>query len=342
MEPRLDEVAAALGVSTATVSRALTGKPGVSSELAARVRSTARAMGYVVNAHARSLAGGTTSVIGLVVHEIGDPYFTEIAGGLVEAAEVNDLLVQVCHAGRDPARELKQIRTLVAHRVRAIVLAGSGHVDPAAEREASAVLGGFSARGGRVVVIGRRHLSSDALQPDNSGAGTALAQHLLDLGHRRIVVLSGPPGLTTVQDRMSGVRAVLDAHPEVRLAVLQTDFTRAGAAAGTTRARQTWPEATAILALNDAMATGVLDTLRRDRVDVPGQVSVAGFDDVALAAQLAPSLTTARFPLAEMGRQALDLVLRDPASTPRRRRVDYHLVPRQSTAAPPEESAHVH
>lgn len=341
MEPapttRLDDVARALGVSAATVSRALSGKAGVSSQLAERVRETARSMGYVANVHARSLAGGTSSVVGLVVHEIGDPYFTEIAGGLVEAAEEHDLLVQVCHAGRDLGRELKQVRTLVAHGVRAIVLAGSGHTDPEAEADVRATLEGYAARGGRVVVIGRRHLSSDALMPDNSGAGATLAHHLHDLGHRRVVVLSGPPGLTTVEDRLHGIRSVLDARGDVDLQVLETDFTRDGAAAAALTALDRWPGTTAVLALNDAMAIGVLDSLRRRGVDVPGQVSVVGFDDVAVAAQLSPSLTTTRFPLAGMGRDALELVLATAGGSPRHRRIDHELVVRESTAPPPTD-----
>ncbi len=332
---RLDDVARALGVSTATVSRALSGKAGVSSEVAARVRQTAAEMGYVANVHARTLAGGTTNVVGLVVHEIGDPYFTEIAGGLVDAAEANDLLVQVCHAGRDPGRELKQVRTLVAHRVRAIVLAGSGHADPAADADLRTVLEGYVARGGRVVAIGRRHLRSDALRPDNVGAGATLARHLLELGHRRVAVLAGPSRLTTVEDRMAGVLSVTDGRDDLELNVLETDFTRDGAAAGAAEVMERWPGTTAVLALNDAMAIGVLETLRRRGVRVPEEVSVAGFDDVAVAAQLSPSLTTTRFPLDDMGRQALELVLQPPAAEPRERQVGHQLVVRESTAPPP-------
>lgn len=333
---RLDDVARALGVSTATVSRALSGKAGVSPAVAEQVRRTAAEMGYVVNVHARTLAGGTTSVVGLVVHEISDPYFTEIAAGLVEAAEAQDLLVQICHAGRDPERELKQVRALIAHRVRAIVLAGSGHVDPEAERGVRDALAGFAGRGGRVVSIGRRHLDVDALLPDNTGAGASLARHLLELGHRRVVVLSGPSGLTTVQDRMAGVAGVLDARDDVEWHVLETDFTRAGAAAAAVTALQRWPGATALLALTDAMAIGVLDTLRRHGVDVPGRVSVAGFDDVAVAAQLSPSLTTTRLPLGGMGRRALELLLAEPEPQPRSVPVDHELVVRESTAPPPD------
>src|SRR3954453_5403630 len=106
---RLSDVAATAGVSLATASRALNGQNGVGPILAARVREGARTLGYIANVHARTLAGGATSVVGLIVHEIDDPYFTEIAGGVIRSALAKDLLVQVSHSGRDPEQELRQI-----------------------------------------------------------------------------------------------------------------------------------------------------------------------------------------------------------------------------------------
>ncbi|WP_114559818.1 LacI family DNA-binding transcriptional regulator [Desertihabitans aurantiacus] len=331
---RLEDVARALGVSGATVSRALSGKPGVSREMAERVRRTAAEMGYVANVHARTLAGGPTSVLGLVVHDIIDPYFTEIAAAMVDAAEEHGLLVQVCHAGRDPERELKQVRTLVAHHVRAIVLAGSGHLDPALEQPTAQVLQGFAARGGQVAVIGRRGLKADAVLPDNVGAGATIARHLLRLGHRRIVVLGGLGGLTTVQDRIAGLASVLDADPDVTWHLEPCEFSVDGATTATATALDAHPDTTALVTLSDQMATGALDVLRRRGLRVPDDLSVTGFDDIRIAAQLSPGLTTVRFPLTEMGRKAFDLVLRPHAGRPRRRTVSSVLVPRDSTAAP--------
>ena len=131
---RLVDVAERAGVSLATASRALAGREGVSEEVAAHVRQVARRMGYVANVHARTLAGGATSTVGLIVHEIDDPYFSEIASGVIGVAAERGFSVQICHSGRDPHHELRQIRNLIAQRVGAIIVAGSGYTDPGCRR----------------------------------------------------------------------------------------------------------------------------------------------------------------------------------------------------------------
>lgn len=330
---RLVDVAEAAGVSLATASRSLRGLTGVSDEVAARVRKTAEEMGYLVNTHAQTLAGGTTSIAGLIVHQIDDPYFTEIAAGVVHAAEERGLIVQVAHSGRDPERELKQLRSLAAQRARVIIIAGSGYVDGEQEAEARRLLSTYQRSGGRAAVIGRHRLGVDALLPDNRGAALAVAEHLVQLGHRELAVISGPETLTTVQDRLGGALEVF-ARAGVHWHVVPTDFTADGAGAAAVQALRDWPDVTAILALNDSMAIAILVALRRLGVSVPGEVSVAGFDDVSVAELLYPSLTTARFPLERMGRDALELATRPAAARPRRKAVPAELVVRESTAAP--------
>ncbi|SEB61879.1 transcriptional regulator, LacI family [Nocardioides exalbidus] len=334
---RLQDVAAAAGVSIATASRSLSGSPGVSATVAQRVRDVAADLGYVANMHARSLAGGPTRSVGLVVHEIGDPYFSEIASGVLGVGAREGLTVQICHTGRDPERELAQLRTLIANRVGAIIIAGSGLVDPSLQAAAKVELQAFRRSGGRVAVIGRHHLGVDAVLPDNTEGARAIAQHLLDLGHRRIAVATGSLSLTTVADRIAGVG---EAFAAAGLAfgdvpVVEADFTRAGGKVAVEEILDEHPGTTAVMALNDDMAIGVLSALRARGISVPGQVSVTGFDDVAVAGDLAPSLTTVRLPMGEMGEQALLLALKEPGARPRRRTVGAELVVRDSSAAPP-------
>ena len=335
--PRLQDVAEAAGVSIATASRSLSGATGVSESVAERVREQARAMGYVVNLHARSLAGGATRSVGLLVHEIGDPYFSEIASGVLGVGAREDLTVQICHTGRDPERELAQLRTLIANRVGAIIIAGSGMVDPTVQALAKAELQAFRRSGGRVAVIGRHHLGVDAVLPDNTEGARSIAAHLLDLGHRRIAVAAGSRQLTTVADRITGVEEAFAAAglDFAEAPVVEADFTRAGGKAAAEEILADHPGVTAVMALNDDMAIGVLSALRARGISVPGQVSVTGFDDVAVAGDLAPSLTTVRLPMGEMGEQALLLALKEPGSRPRRRHVGAELVVRDSTARPP-------
>lgn len=334
---RLKDVADAAGVSIATASRSLSGAPGVSETVAQRVREVAASLGYVANVHARSLAGGASRSVGLVVHEIGDPYFSEIASGLLRVGAREGLTVQICHTGRDPERELAELRMLIANRVGAIVIAGSGLVDPALQAPAKAELQAFRRLGGRVAVIGRHHLGVDAVLPDNVEGARSVARHLLDLGHRRVAVATGSRQLTTVADRITGVeKAFADAGLDFAdVPVVEADFTRAGGRAAAEQVLAEQPGITAVLALNDDMAIGVLSALRARGISVPGQVSVTGFDDVAVAGDLAPSLTTVRLPMSEMGEQAMLLALKEPGSRPRRRPVGAELVVRDSSGPPP-------
>ena len=338
---RLVDVASHAGVSIATASRALSGSPGVSAAVAERVRQVAVELGYVVNVHARRLAGGATSSVGLVVHEIGDPYFAEIASGLLGVAADQGLSVQICHTGRDPENELRQLRALIAHRVDVIVVAGSGYVDPEAQALARAELDAYRSSGGRVAVIGRHHLGTDAVLPDNVAGGRSIADHLLSLGHRRIAVVTGSRQLTTVADRLAGIGSALAAVglSLADLPVVEAPFTRAGGKQAAEQVLAQHADVTAVLALNDDMAIGVLSTLRARGVSVPSQISVTGFDDVAVAEDLSPSLTTVRLPMAELGAQALTLALKPPSSRPRRRTTSHELVVRGSTAPAAQSSS---
>lgn len=328
--PRLLDVADRAGVSIATASRSLNGVAGVSPAVADRVRQVAESMGFVPNAHARSLAGGQESSVGLIVGEIGDPYFTEIASGVIGIAAESDRLVQICHA-EDPETLVAQVRLLRANRVGAIILAGSGMVDPVREAAVEAELASFLASGGRVAAIGRHSLAVDAVLPDNVGAGRAVAEHLLALGHSQVAVLAGPAELNTVADRLDGL---LGALGSARVTVTHHPFSREGGVAGARAVLDATPDATAIVALSDVMAIGVLAELRERGIRVPQDVSVTGIDDIAVAAELSPALTTVRLSMTEIGAAALVLADQEPAATLRSEATAVELVVRSSTAAP--------
>lgn len=334
--PRLKDVAQEAGISIATASRAMSGSPGVSATMAAQVRQIAADLGYVANVHARSLAGSPSSVVGLIVHEIGDPYFSEIASGVLSVAATRGLTVQICHSGRDPEAELAQIRTLIANRVGAIIVAGSGFVDPTQQSGVAQALQRYQETGGRVAVIGRHPLRADTVQPDNIEGGRTITEHLLGLGHRRIGVVSGSRELTTVADRLMGIGQALEAAGLSlgTTPLVEAPFTREGGKQAITELLVEYPDLSAVIAMNDDMAIGVLSVLRAKGIVVPDQVSVTGFDDVAVAGDLAPGLTTIRLPMADMGRQALRLALSPPTTRRRRKKAVHELVVRDSTAAP--------
>lgn len=331
--PRLIDVANAAGVSLASASRAMTGSPGISPEGAAHVLRVAERLGYEPNLHARGLAGGLVPTIGLVVHEIGDPYFADIASGVIRSATLETRSVQIAQADRTPASELAQVKALLRQRVGSIIIAGSGYADSARELPMAQALTDFTLAGGRVAVIGRHHLPVDSVLPDNYGAGVSVGRHLAELGHRRIGVVAGPLELNTVADRIAGLREGTSLA-DVELIVVSHEFTREGGIAGAGDLLGT--DVTAIVGLNDAMAIGILSELRRHEIRVPEDKSVVGFDDIAVAADVAPALTTARIPMVEMGSHAVALILRPASDEPRTISTTHELIVRRSSGAPPQ------
>jgi len=312
----LSVVAERAGVSLATASRVLHGSGGraVGDALRTRVFAAAEELRYVSNGPAQTLARATSSVVGLVVHDVADPYFSAIAAGAMRVARAHDLMVMVAATFRDPKLELEYLARLRAQRARAVLLAGSGFADPQFSERLSAEIGVFEQQGGRVALIGDHGVSADTVLPDNRGGAAEAVRHLWELGHRRIGVVAGPRELATVAQRLDGARAALRALggqlPDEH--VVEADFTRAGGRAAGIELLHRRPELTAILALNDMMAAGVLAALREDlRRPVPAEVSVIGFDDLPQAADLHPALTTVRLPLEEIGERAMRLILED-------------------------------
>ncbi|MBV1855704.1 LacI family DNA-binding transcriptional regulator [Catellatospora tritici] len=300
----LQQVATAAGVSLATASRVLHGSGGrrVAEELAERVTAAAAELRYVAHAPAQSLARSRSTVVGVLVHDIADPYFAAIAAGAMQVAREHDLMVLVANTFRDPALERDYLARLRAQRARAVLLAGSAFAgEPFAEE-----LAGFAAAGGRVAAIGARGEGIDTVEPDHAGGGRLVAEHLTALGHREIGVVTGPAGLATVAQRLSGFTEVV-ASPHV----VGADFTREGGRAAAHELLRAYPRITALFALNDLMAAGVLAALREAGRSVPGEVSVVGFDDLPVATDLTPGLTTVRLDLAGIGAQAMRLMLDD-------------------------------
>jgi LacI family transcriptional regulator len=337
----LAEVARRAEVSLATASRVLNGSTrGVTPELRIRVLEAAEELRYVPNAHAQALARAATRMVGVIVHDVGDPYFAEISRGILRVATDAGRLVMICNTYRDTAKELEYVATLRAHRVEAVVLAGSGIDDQHFSQAMAAQLGAFSGSGGRVALIGRHHFPGDAVMPDNVGGARELARALLDFGHRRIGVITGPPLLTTTRDRLAGFGDALDEAgvelPESRIA--PSDFTREGGAAAAAQLLDRTPGLTAIFGMNDAVAVGVLRELRERGRSVPGDVSVAGFDDMPVAADVTPALSTVHVPMAELGARAMRLALDQPGDGELRViHVPARVVLRDSTAAPRSE-----
>jgi LacI family transcriptional regulator len=337
----LADVAQRAGVSPATASRIINGssKP-VTQALRDRVLAAVDELQYVPNAHAQLLARSHRSAVGVIVHDVSDPYFAEITRGLQRVATQHGRLVIICNTYRDPDKELEYVELLRAHQVAAIILAGSGYHDEQFTRTLDAKLRVYQATGGHVAVVGRHEHTGHAVIPANETGGYLIGSELLSLGHRQLGVVAGPKHLTTTTDRLTGLRRAAREHglklPARRIAY--ADFDRAGGAAATASLLDAEPGITAIAALNDSMAIGALALLRARGIRVPDQLSVIGFDDMPIARDVTPALTTVRLPLADMGARAMTLALQPPEDDggPNIEHITAELVRRESSGPPPD------
>ncbi len=309
----LQDVADRAGVSLTTASRVLSDSPRrVGPQLAGRVHHAVAELGYTANLQARAVATGQSSMVGVVVHDIADPYFSTIAAGLMDVAHPLRLLVCLSSTAEREAGEREYVALMRAQRARAVIIIGSRSDNPIMVAELRAEIAAFMNSGGRVACIGQHLLGIDTILPENAAGAEALATALVLQGHRRFAVLAGPVGLLTAQDRLAGFAAGLAAwqvsiDPKL---IVRGAFTRDGGyeAMSTVLAmRGELPDC--VFAVNDVMAVGALARLRAAGLSVPGDVALAGFDDITTLRDVYPPLTTVRLPLARMGEMAARLVL---------------------------------
>ena len=311
----LQDVADRAGVSLTTASRVVNeGSRRVGPRLAERVNRAVAELGYTANLQARAVATGQSTMIGVVVHDIADPYFSSIAGGLIEAAAARHLLVCIASTSATEAAEREYVALMRAQRARAVILVGSRSDDARAREALRAEIAAFTRSGGRAVAVGQDLLGVDTILPENAAGAEALAQAMVALGHRRFAVLAGPRGLLTARDRLDGFRAGLAAWsvPLEAARIVHGPFTRDGgyeAMSAVLAAASSDRLPDCVFAVTDVMAMGALARLRAGGLQVPADIALAGFDDILTLRDVYPPLTTVRLPLKRMGEMAADLVL---------------------------------
>lgn len=328
---RLHDVAARAGVSTASVSRALNQPTLVSEDVRRRVEEAAEALGYIPNSFAQALASQRSRTIGAVIPSINNAIFARgIEAVQKRLGESGYSLLLATHE-YDLAAELRQVRTMVARGVDAVLVVGVEHLP-----ELSAFLG---AKHVPYVCQGAFRADVPCVGFDNRRSMRRIADYVLDLGHRRVAMISGiQTDNDRVRDRVIGVRDAL-AGRDLTLpprylveSVYEIDAARQAA-----RALLTLPERpTAIVCGNDVLAFGALFEAAALGLNVPGDISVTGFDDLDLARNLVPALTTIRVPVVDMGIGAAEHLLGRlaGASVPWASEIEVELVERQSTAPP--------
>ncbi|MDF2708040.1 MAG: LacI family DNA-binding transcriptional regulator [Nonomuraea muscovyensis] len=336
------DVAARAGVSASTVSRVIKGDYPVAQATRARVVRAMRDLDYVLNVHARALSGAGTKMVAFVIDDVTGPSFAHVAKGVEQQATVEGRLCMVCTTHGDPSRELAVVEAMREQRADAVILVGGGSADDAYRERMTHFAHALDKAGSRLVLCGRPPLGADVpttvVEYDNEVGAYAMTSHLLSQGHRRIVYLgaNGPGGLNPT--KLDRVRGYTRAHEDYGVTcdpdlVIPADFTRAAGHAGARRLLATGVDFTAIFAGTDMVAVGVLAALREAGISVPGEVSVAGYDDIPLAADLVPALTTVRVPSEELGRTAVRLALHP--DQPQHVTLGTHIVVRDSVKPPP-------
>lgn len=335
----LAQVAARAGVSQPTASRVLNGSSRTPApHVVEAVRKAADELGYIVNAQAQALVRSTSGLLGLVVHDIADPYFSVVAAGVQEAAHAHGRHLMLAVTMQDPSQELAAAQVFIAHRADAIVLTGSrwtGRQAAPIQRRLEADLGRYVEAGGHVSVIGEPVPGAHAVVPENRRAATSLARALVAEGGRDFIVLSGPPDLVTAVERTRGFVSGLAKEGIQPRAVVSGGFTRDGGFEAMQEAmalvKNPGPASPCVFAVTDVMALGAVAALRDAQLVVPDDVRVAGFDDIPTLRDHSPGLTTVRLPLKQMGVDAAEFALGERQEQPVVRRVKGEVVLREST-----------
>ncbi len=317
--PTMDDVATRAGVSRSLVSLVMRGASNVSELRRAAVLRAAEELGYRPNAMARSLASRHPDTIGVMLSDLHNPYFAEIADSIEANARAAGLRIIINTGGRRVDVERQAMEHLLEFRTAGLILVGP--VIPAPAIEAAA-------RSTPIVLVTRRTRSAgvDSVMIDEAAAGRLVVDHLTGLGHERIAHIDGGSGAAAGQRRRGYEEAMARAGLAGAVQIVPGEYTEEAGEMGAAALLANGSRPTAVYGANDLVAAGVLAKLERDGVQVPHDISVVGYDNTALAELGRLSLTTVDQPRAEMGRLAVQCLL-ERVGAERRRAVRHELEP---------------
>lgn len=306
----IKDVARRAGVSIGTVSNVVNRPHVVSAATRTRVQSVIEELGYVRDESARQLRAGRSRLMALLVLDLGNPFFVDVARGAELAAHRRGLNVITCNSGQRIDREASYLAMLAEQRVRGVLLSP---VDTSSQ-----ALEAFHRSGIPYVFVDRKVPAGDAssVSVDDVAGGSLVARHLLETGHSRIAFVNGPAILAQCRDRESGLRSVLAGSAEV--SVLETGAldVPSGRDAGA-RLLGMSPRPSAVFCANDLLALGVLQSMVGAGVRVPEEMAIVGYDDIEFAGAAAVPLTSVRQPAARLGESAAELLIAETSETDR-------------------------
>jgi len=333
MPASIKDVAAHAGVSVGTVSNVLNARAKVSVEIAARVDDAIRELGYVRNDAARQLRAGRSSAIGLVILDVGNPFFADLARGSEDEADRSGYSIILGNSDERVEREAGYLDLFEQQRMRGVLISPIGDVT---ER-----LGQLRDRGIPAVLVDRTTAdpSFSSVSVDDIAGGALAMEHLVATGRRRVAFVGGPMTIRQVTDRLEGARRAAERHEGVTLEVIETEaltvFAGRDVGVGIV-ARDPADRPDAIFAANDLVAVGVLQALviNGAAVRVPEDVALIGYDDIDFARATVVPLSSVRQPAALIGGTAVQILLEeadDPDVAPRQVVFQPELVVREST-----------
>jgi LacI family transcriptional regulator len=328
------EVAREAGVSTTTVSHVLNGTRHVNAATTQRVHDAIERTGYRRNSIARALAGASTQSIGLAISGISNPYFMGVIAAIeTEAANANHTIL-LGDTHDEPVKERQMVEELVLRKVDGVILA------PSAGAQSNALA--YLARESVPTVLVDRFLpvEIDQVGTANEAPATKLVEHLIERGHRRIGFVAGLQGLNTTTERIAGYRLALEdaGIPVDDALVVYGASQHEPARAAAHRVLDLPNPPTALVAANNAMTIGVLHALRERRLRIPDDVALVAFDDFEWSDLFHPRLTVIAQPTAEIGAEAVRLLLariREPERPAEQVRLQPAFVDRESCGCPP-------
>jgi LacI family transcriptional regulator len=331
MASTINDVARLAGVSITTVSHVINGTRFVSEDLRKRVADAMQTLNYQPNSLARSLRMGLSKSIGLIVPDISNLFFAEIARAIEDAGYQHGYSVILCNTDDDPQKEATYVDVLRAKQVDGVIFISAGGISEGVNKLLEAHI--------PMVVIDREipNIAADIVLVDNLQGGYLAARHLIETGHRRIACIAGPSDLTPSNQRLVGYqRALVEASLDCdeRL-VVRGDFHAETGYKAALDLLQIDPRPTAIFACNDMMAIGALHAAYALKIRVPEDLAIVGFDDIELVSYVYPPLTSMAQPKQEIGKMAVDLIMERihfPASLSRTIVLQSQLILRQSSS----------
>jgi len=301
----IHDVAKKAGVAPITVSRVINNSGYVSGKMRAKVNAAIDELGYVPNVIARSLKSKRTNTIALVFTDITNPFFNVMARGVEDTASDAGYNVIFCNTDESQEKEDNYIQLLLQKQVDGILLVPAG-----SSTKSIHIIHGQKTQ---VVVLDRRISNArvDVVRGDSEGGAYLLTKYLIDLGHRRIAVMSGPENVSTAKDRVGGYqKAMKENGLDGNIQVCFGRFTQESGIRSTQTVFAEDPNPTAIFAANNVIAVGILTALREMGLNVPDDVALVSFDDFPENLTLFPFLTVVTQPSYEMGKTATEMLIK--------------------------------